>query len=384
MRVFCLILLFVCEFSHSSFAQESTLKTTSTEPSDQVSQSKLEEELPKPIFDLIASGNTEEVKKLLRDSVDFYAHTKNGETALTLAIQNEDVDMVKLLVKDAVINLKNKSGETPLTLAIKKGNPEIISLICRRAKGSLKNDLGEAPLYLAVVREDLFLVEELIRKGADVNRLSNGVSPLSYAASLNNFKTVGYLLKEGAIANLPNENGDIPLYTAIDKGYDIVAGILINKSSNPMEDVNWRTKIDETLLNIAIVKSHPEIVKILLNAGAEYEALDYFENSALHIAAREGNNEIVDILTKFGVSVNSRNLKGETAMMLAAKANKESTVKMLFERGANPELKDYVGYCVSEEMDLNTMNVNPDNLPTKEEKDLNGQTVGTSIYIEKN
>ena len=174
MRVLCLILLAVLCFNQVSIAQETNTKISETDVKENPVPVEEQEDAPKPIFDLIANGQVEEVKEMLRDSVDYYAHDKNGETALTLAIQNDDVDMVKLLVKDAVINMKNEEGETPLTLAIKKGNPEIIKLVCRRAKGSLKNNMGQTPLYLAVEREDLFLVEELIQKGANVNRKSNG------------------------------------------------------------------------------------------------------------------------------------------------------------------------------------------------------------------
>ena len=394
MRFLCLILLTVFCLSQMAFSQNITTEDDNSQQStEQTAKSKksLEPEEPKPIFELIAAGEVDEVKKLLRDSVDYYNHNTDGETALTIAIKNDDVDMVKLLVKEAVINLKNKEGETPLTLAIKKGNYEIIRLVCRRAKGSLKNDFGETPLYLAVESEDLFLVEELIRKGADVNRRSNGITPLAHATELNNFKAVGYLLKEGAIANRPNDNGDIPLYIAIDNGFDIVAGILINKSADAISDVNWRTKIDETLLNIAIVKSHPEIVKILLNAGANFITLDYFENSALHIAAKEGNIEITSILINHGVEINARNLKGETPLMLAAKASKRSTVQYLIDQGADPNLKDYQGYCVSSELNLSPStgqqeSSNQSSILTnyKQTGNYNNEQTTSSIYIENN
>ncbi len=393
MRFLCLIFLTIICLSQNAFAQNQITEKEKSQdqPNPQVEQLEESKE-PKPIFELIASGDLQEVKKMLKDSIDYYNHNQDGETALTVAIKNDDVEMVKLLVRDAVINLKNKEGETPLTLAIKRGNPEIIRLVCRRAKGSLKNNLGETPLYLAVEREDLFLVEELIQKGAKIDRKSNGITALAHAASLNNFKAVGYLLKEGATVNLPNDNGDIPLFIAIDNGYDIVAGILINKSKDPISDVNWRTKIDETLLNIAIVKSHPEIVKILLNAGAYFESLDYFENSALHIAAREGNNEILSILINHGVELNARNLKGETPLMLAAKAEKSYTVNYLVEQGADPGLKDYQGYCVSQQYNIapaTGQNIQFDNsskLTNYKQKASAEVSTGqiSSLYIENN
>ncbi|MFT4762843.1 MAG: ankyrin repeat protein [Paraglaciecola sp.] len=352
--LFSFALLFVVSFTAN--AQENPIN-----PNNLITESETltaaTEKQQQSFFALVNSGDSDEVKKLLRDSVDYYAHNRDGESALTVAIKNEDIRMVKLLVKDAVINVKNKEGETPLTLAIKGGNDEIIQLICRRAKGSLKNEMGEAPLYLAVENNNLFLMEELIKKGADVNRHSNGITPLAHAVEVNNIRAIGYLIKEGATVNLPNENAETPLYIAIENGFDIAAGILINKTEDPMGDVNWTSKIEETLLNIAIIKTHPEIVRILLDAGAEVTSQDYFENNALHIAGAAGNIEIIKILMLHGISIDERNLKGETALMLASKNNQTDAVHFLVENGANPELRDYTGYAVREHVDVSGVEV---------------------------
>jgi len=360
MKIPCLIiamiwLCFLSESAAQTNAQNSFSEPISEQPQEIASPEK--EKKPKPAFELIAAGEVEKVKeKLKEEGLDFYAHNDVGETALTLAIQNEDVEMVKLLAKEAVINLKNEEGETPLTLAIKKGNLEIISLVAKRAKASLKNNFGEAPLFLAVEQNDLFLMEELIEKGAEVNRKSNGATPLSHATRGNNFKAAAYLVKAGAVPNQPNDNGNIPLFIAIDNGFDVLAGMLITKSPDPVEDANWRTEIDERLLNIAIVKSHPEIVKILLNAGAEANDLDYFENSALHIAAAVGEVEIAQILLQYGVELNGRNLKGETPLMVAAKNGQGGLVQFLIQNGADPKLRDYRGYSVQDSFDLGSTN----------------------------
>jgi len=84
---------------------------------------------------------------------------------------------------------------------------------------------------------------------------------------------------------------------------------------------------------------------------------DYFENNALHVAANAGNTEILQILLMHGISIDERNLKGETALMLASKSNKMDAVHYLVENGANPMLKDYTGYAVSEHTDVSGIEV---------------------------
>ena len=116
------------------------------------------------MFGAVASGSADDVEQMIDDGkVDYYRFNANGETALTQAIQNDDVEMTELLVKEAIINLKNEAGETPLTLAIQKQNEDVIRLVMKRAKASLKNDKGDAPLFLALANKDLYLLQTLIR-----------------------------------------------------------------------------------------------------------------------------------------------------------------------------------------------------------------------------
>jgi len=125
------LILAAALISLNTFAQEIDNQVNTEVPieANENKKTKKEKEVIPPMFDLISSGDLTAVKKLKRDSIDYYRHNSEGETMLTLAIKNEDIDMVKLLVEDAVINMKNEEGETPLTLAIKQQNPEIIKLV---------------------------------------------------------------------------------------------------------------------------------------------------------------------------------------------------------------------------------------------------------------
>ncbi len=303
------------------------------------------------MFSAVSSGNTEEVEKMMQEGrVDYYRHNESGETALTQAIVNDNLDLVKILTKEAIINLKNDEGETPLTLAIKKGNMEVIYQVLKRAKASLKNDAGEAPLYLALANNDLHLLQQLIKGGADVNRKSNGLTVLSQAVELNNYRAVGYLIRNGAVVNQANDNGDIPLYVAIKNGYDVITGILVNKSEDPYSDVNWKNPIGDPLLNIAAHNGNIEIIRMLIEAGASVNELDTEENTPLHIAAANGQDKAVTLIMTYEADINARNLRGATPLMLAGGNTHKNTYTMLIEYGANDAVKDYMGYVAEDYM----------------------------------
>ncbi len=299
-------------------------------------------------FEAINSGNADRVADMQKDSIHYYRKNEKGETALTLAIQNQNTSVVEVLTKKAVINLKNDAGETPLTLAIKGGNLDIINLVAKRAKSSLKNDAGETPLYLAIELDDLFLLETLLSKGARINHKSNGITPLARAAELNKPKIVAFLIKNEAKINEPNDNGETPLYIAMQKGHDIVAGILLSKSADPQGDANWKNKIGTPILQLATANGNPAIVRILINFGAEVDATDYMDNTALCVAAELGHLEVIRALIQNNANVSHQNMKGDTPLMLAAANKKDGAVTLLLESGADATIMNYSGYVAAD------------------------------------
>ncbi len=313
-----------------------------------------EEEKLQEVFTTIQEGDSEAVEALVKArQINHYRHSEEGETPLTIAIKNNDVDKVKLLVKDALENYKNTNGETPLTLAIKVGNPEVTRLVMRRAKSSLRNEFGETPLFLAIAKGDIILMQDLISKGADVDIKTKGITPLSQAAVMNNHRAVSLLIKRGAIINKENEDGTIPLYLAIQMDHDLIAGMLINKSKDPINDANWKNKMGEPLINLAAKKGNPAILKMLINAGAKVTDTDFEDNTPLHIAAAKGNVDAVKfILDQEVTDIDIQNSRGATPLVMAAIEGQHKTYQQLLTRGANANLMDYAGNLAKDYMTL--------------------------------
>lgn len=336
------------------FAENNTPETINT-PETDLDTSKSPQKSKKPKkngfdyqFEAINTGNAERIEEMQKDSIHFYRKNDKGETALTLAIQNQNVAVVEVLTKKAVINLKNDEGESPLTLAIKSGNMAIINLVTKRAKASLRNDAGETPLYLAIELDDLFLLETLLSKGAKINRKSNGVTPLARATELNKPKAVAFLIKNNAKINEPNDNGETPLYIAMNKGHDIVAGILLSKSADPQGDANWKNKIGTPILHLATINGNPAIIRVLINYGAEVSATDYMDNTALSVAAELGHVEVIRTLIQNNADVSHQNMRGDTPLMLAAANKKDEAVTLLLESGADATIMNYSGYVAAD------------------------------------
>lgn len=302
------------------------------------------------LFAAVERGDVALAQSMLPDvRLPYYEHNKQGETLLTLAIREGQYEMVKWLCEDAVINLENEAGETPLTLAIKKQNAAITTLVLERAKADLANKQDETPLMLAVSfgYEPAF-IHELISKGANPNRMSNGCTPLSRAVDKENIPLTAMLVKKGANASIANKDGNIPLYQAVRSNHAVLAGVLLHRSPQPEMDANWETPVGETLINMAVSHHNTTLVRVLAEAGADVNAVDYLDNTPMHMAAERGMTDAVDVLLAHGALVDLPNIMGTTPIMAAAQNGYTDIATLLAEAGANPTQRDYAGIAAND------------------------------------
>lgn len=79
-------------------------------------------------------------------------------------------------------------------------------------------------------------------------------------------------------------------------------------------DINAGDGNQDTALHWAVFKNNEACVKLLLERGAFVDARDYNNDTPLSWAARKGNFEVMKLLLDYNACVNLRNAKGETPM----------------------------------------------------------------------
>ena len=159
-------------------------------------------------------NNSDISKILLANGADVNFKTKDGETPLHFAAENQDLAMVKSLIeKGADINAKTKDGTTPLheVLGYDKfegaksyDKVEIVKLFVKKgADINAKTDVGTMPLHQATDKNSLEIAKFLIEQGADINAKATYKlkTPLHYAAECNNLDLVKFLVLYGADIN---------------------------------------------------------------------------------------------------------------------------------------------------------------------------------------
>jgi ankyrin repeat protein len=99
-------------------------------------------------------------------------------------------------------------------------------------------------------------------------------------------------------------------------------------------------------LHIAAARGSVEITKLLLDAGADIEALgvgSLKKAHPLHIAARVNGVAIATLLVKRGAKVDSRDAQDRTPLFVAASSGQAEVADFLLQAGADPlaEESDY-------------------------------------------
>jgi hypothetical protein len=127
------------------------------------------------------------------------------------------------------------------------------------------------------------------------------------------------------------------LYLALRDGSLKVANTLIDW---PKTNVEIRTVKDESPLMMAALKGHLDLVKKLIDRGADVNKTGW---APLHYAATTGQLAIMELLLDQNAYIDAESPNGTTPLMMAAHYGTPEAVKLLLEAGADPSLKNQLG-----------------------------------------
>ena len=286
----------------------------------------------------------EAVKLLIKYGADINAQDNEGHTALMRAafhLEQHEVELVKLLIKaGADVNIKDNEGKTALMYV--STLETVKALIKAGADVNAKDNDGKTALMYVSTLES---VKALIKAGADVNaKDNNGQTALheiiQHTGVINYNERTGAeivkaLVKAGANVNLQNNYGATPLMYAA-KYYEYyyegkyfhheanseVINVLINAGAK----INLKDNFGDTALMYVANSEleNPEVLKTiknLLRAGAK-SSINAKENedgkTALMYAASQGNIEIVKLLINAGANINVKDNYGNTVFDYAS------------------------------------------------------------------
>jgi ankyrin repeat protein len=203
-----------------------------------------------------------------------------------------------------------------------------------------RNHDGETPFMKAVISSAdeegaLRSAQLLIDAGADIsipNRF--GYSPLFALIVYGNGMTL--VLDPSLMTPAPDTG--IPPY----KGSEYqMAKLLLDKGADP----NALDEGGQSAMQFAAQMRSPALIDLLVAHGGNLQFKEPTRNrSLLHIAAQADRIVNIPYLLKHGLDIDAQDQQGATPLMLAVAYEKPGTVKALLKAGANAEIPDSDGF----------------------------------------
>lgn len=218
-------------------------------------------------FDAVKSGFEEEVNNYLQQGININVANDNGQTALMIAAKHgKDVILDILLTAQADISIKDKDGFSALLYAATTGNLQSVQSLLQA--GANPNDTlpnNQTALMLAARTGNSSTVHLLAESGADVMKCAdNGYSALLYAVIGGSITALQELLTHGT-AKMKTSRGTTALMLAVREENLNMVKFLLEMGA----DVNARDNNGQTALKIANVHNKLEIITLLKSAGAK-------------------------------------------------------------------------------------------------------------------
>ncbi|GFR60728.1 DCN1 protein 2 [Elysia marginata] len=275
-----------------------------------------------PLIAAMRAEHNTIVKTLIQLGVRVNERLYKGRTALLTAIAEGLEDFVTLLLDaGAQINLADDSGITPLMLASKKGSRNIVQLLVSHRECDIEQvDFhGKTALAYAAKSGEVEIAKILLDAGANPSSSDNKRETIFMLATRAGcLPLVDLLLRLKVEVNEQNDEGFTALMLCVgdDRGrYDVM-----RHQVEAGADLNLRNKWQESALMLACGAGQWMTVDFLTLHGAILNTKNIWGETPLMYAAENGHNLVVDILLKRGSHVNETDEKDETALMHAVKS----------------------------------------------------------------
>ena len=272
-----------------------------------------------------------------------------------------DAEQVKRLLLSG-ISPNRVMIKTLLCDAAKGGNRDVVEMLLDKGADPDETDKGGwTPLQCAAVHSKKDAVQILLNRGADPNKVNERNVPhrsmLKWAVMTNDINMVQQLLNAGADPNTAHNDGKTALSEAIHMGYDDVVNLLLDRGADLQLALDRGTKENEHFLTYVAKSEGASFVNIaqaLLDEGVDPNMTDKRRNHAVSLAVYNGNKEMVKLLLNGGADPNKASIVPnridsanrscfQYSLLYWATIHHEDIVELLLDAEADPNKADCWG-----------------------------------------
>lgn len=221
------------------------------------------------------------------------------------------------------VNAKNNAGWTVLHISARHGFVEGVKwCLAHGANVNSQNDNKNTPLHLAYLRSDK-TIRKLLKEGnADRDAMNyKGLKPRDYR---NNRKPLIRTIPSAAcsveiVIEGISKSFYLEIWSAARFGWLEVVKLYLEQFCC---DIDIKTTNGQTPLMCAVEHRREEVARYLLQMGADVNARDVYDFTALHYAYTSSAPKIIDMLeNQFHADVTLKDIFGRTASWYAASNN---------------------------------------------------------------
>ncbi|TMS18641.1 Histone-lysine N-methyltransferase EHMT2 [Larimichthys crocea] len=247
-------------------------------------------------------------KKLRFHPRQLYPAAKQGEVQRVLLMLMEGID--------PTYQPDSQNRRSALHAAAQRGLLEVCYMLIQAgAQVDAQDKDLRTPLLEAIINNHIEVARYLFQNGACVYHVEeDGYTGLHHAAKLGNLEIVNMLLETGQVdVNAQDSGGWTPIIWAAEHKHVEVIKSLLNRGA----DVTINDKELNVCLHWAAYAGNVDIAELVLNSGCSLASVNMHGDTPLHIAAREGYLECVTLFLSRGADIDIMNREGDTPLTLA-------------------------------------------------------------------
>ncbi len=256
--------------------------------------------LEEHLMDAVSSNRPDQIKELVRQGAKVDARSPDFQTLLIRYSDHRSVDSVRALIKaGADVNATTDRGHTALMTAARNGSTAVVRiLLAAKADVNAKAEGGMTALHQAAEAGNVEVIELLLAAGADISARNEWAgTPLHYAVQ--NANVARCLLKHGCRVDAPGNEDCLGM----------------------------------PALSLATVFGNSEVIKLLLEAGANINAQDQTGKTALMHSIQPKKADVLELLIQSHADLNKTDSLGWTALMEAKFRKNDEAARLLQQAG---------------------------------------------------